>query len=291
MIVETADPGVEGVREAVAGYKERCPEYAEALDMYGAIMEAQQNALADAVCPLPEMDVTEIEARNAMGDPIIDVLALPIDADGYRKVVSEICKAVDAGRPRGFHLCGELSSWEGLSAGRAADTRDAILKGEDPGFEPSGKAGAADLEIVRNILWEGLAPSYRVCGSILATKMEQSSWLRGYCPVCGGAPLMGMFREEDGLWLVECSLCHTMWNLQRAACAFCNDSYGKLDYLYIDDDRSRRVNYCSACKTYVKTVDLRSDQKNRLLPLEDIVTMDLDLAAKEEGLIPASARF
>jgi formate dehydrogenase maturation protein FdhE len=58
----------------------------------------------------------------------------------------------------------------------------------------------------------------------------------------------------------------------------------------IEADRSRRANYCKACRKYVKTVDSRDSEDKILMPLEDIVTMDLDLAAKEEGLTPATGR-
>ncbi len=101
---------------------------------------------------------------------------------------------------------------------------------------------------------------------------------------------MGRFRGEDGLWLVECSLCHTQWNVQRASCPFCPESFGSLEYLYIEGDAGRRVLYCSSCKLYLKTVDLRDSERKALLPLEDIVTYDLDLAAGQEGLTPAAGR-
>lgn len=291
MIIETPDPGVEGVREAVERYRAEYPEYTDAIELYGAIMEAQQTALAEAACAMEEIGPAEIEARLAMGDPLVDALSLPIDGAAYRDLVKKICEAVGAARPGGSPSCALLASWDGLSDSRVAAVRDAVLKKDDLGFEPAGETGESDLEVARSILWEGLAPFYRVCGSILTSGIEQSSWMRGYCPVCGGAPLMGIFRQDDGLWLVECSLCHTLWNLQRAACPFCYETQGKLDYLYVDGDRSRRVNYCTACRKYVKTVDSRNDEEQKLLPLEDILTTNLDLAAEKEGLIRSEARF
>ena len=101
---------------------------------------------------------------------------------------------------------------------------------------------------------------------------------------------MGEFRREDGLWLLECRLCHTLWNVQRAACPFCSEGdEGSLEYLYLEGDSSQRVQYCSRCKKYVKTVDLHAKQRDAILPLENIVTelMGLDRAARQEGLNPA----
>jgi FdhE protein len=165
------------------------------------------------------------------------------------------------------------------------------LTGAELGFTPDGDLSEAERELVKNILWEALAPFYRVCASMLSSKMEQSSWLKGFCPVCGGAPLMGKYRQDDGLWLVECSLCHTLWNIQRASCPFCDESEGSLEFLYIGDEGGLRANYCKACRRYVKTIDLRDSEKDVLMPLEDIVTIQLDLAARKVGLTPASGRF
>ena len=282
MIIETVDPGVAGVREAVKEYVEKFPDFAQPLRMYGAIMEAQQEALSDVTCHL-QLSAEEKERRLRNGEPVLDPRDLEIDPVAFVNLLKKICRAVDEGKPGGSFHCDALVSWEGLKPGRIADTRDHVLSGESlpkvDGLENEG-----DRKIVSNIIWETLVPFYRKCGSILCGKMEQSYWQRGFCPVCGSAPLIGMFRSEDGLWLLECALCHTIWNLQRASCAFCDESQGSLEYLYLEEDPEHRVQYCDRCRVYVKTVDLRDSGRDVLLPLEDIVTIELDLLAANEGL-------
>jgi len=101
-----------------------------------------------------------------------------------------------------------------------------------------------------------------------------------------------MFRPGDGLWVLECSLCHTHWNVMRARCPFCEGGpEGSLNLLYVDEDRQERVQYCENCRQYVKTLDLRDSERAGLLPLDDIVTVRLDLVAKEDGLKPATGSF
>jgi FdhE protein len=101
---------------------------------------------------------------------------------------------------------------------------------------------------------------------------------------------MGVFRKEDGLWLLECALCHALWNVQRAWCPFCEGGkQGSLEYLFVDGDSGHRVQYCSVCRQYVKTVDMRDSDDEVVLPLEDIVTVLLDEVAVREGLRPAGA--
>ena len=287
MIIETIDPGCDTVRLAVDEYVRLYPDYADVLRMYGGIMEAQQSALETASCPLEPLSDEERESRLVSGEPLLDPLALEIDGAAYRRVMTDICQAVGVNTPGGFKLAEELLAWKGLSDERVDQTRDAVLEGKDLRFEPSGGASEEDLELLRDLLWEGLAPFYRICGRILAAGIDQSLWQRGYCPVCGGAPLIGKFREDDGLWVVECSFCHTLWNIQRTGCPFCDKSQGSLDFLYLEGDRARRANYCKSCRKYVKTIDARDGDENLMLPFENIVTAYVDIAAKQEDLIPA----
>jgi FdhE protein len=284
LIVETVNPGTDAVGEFVDAYIVEHPEFAEALRMYGAIMEAQQSALESIPCPTSALEPGQWEVRLASGQSLLDPRDVEIDAAGFRALVARICKVLDEARPDGLSYRDELSAWDGLSEERIERTRDMVLSGEELDFRPSSELSPEDLELVRNILWEALTPFYRKSAEAVASDLEQSLWQRGSCPVCGGNPLMGKYRREDGLWLVECSLCHTLWNLQRARCPFCDESEGSLEYLFIDEDKSRRVNYCSKCKRYVKTVDVRESDKDALLPLEDLITVQLDLAASQEGL-------
>lgn len=288
IIVDTVDPGVEGAREAVEEYVKKYPELEGALKLYGAVMELQQAVMEEVECPV-ERGAEEVEARLRSLVPIIDATELTVDGTLYRRLVGDICGVMERMRPDGFPHAGELSSWEGLSDENLPHTTELVLQGKELPVTGSWD-GEPERTLATNILWEALAPFYRKCGTILAFRMDQALWQRGYCPVCGSAPLMGLFREEDGLWLVECSLCHTMWNVQRASCPFCPESLGALEYLYIGDDSTRRVQYCSSCRVYLKTVDLRGSGREVLLPLEDIVTCDLDLAARQEELNPASGR-
>ncbi|MCG2796697.1 MAG: formate dehydrogenase accessory protein FdhE [Actinomycetia bacterium] len=285
IILRTEDPGVKGVRKAVKEYVKRYPDYADALGMYGSIMEAQQEALQEVASP-PRPSAGEIEGRLKEGTPLIEPRDLEIDPALFREVAGRICRIVE-GRPDGFTHCDDILSWDGLDDEGFTVTRDLVLAGEGLEIGLEWRSDS-DREITSNVLWEGLVPFYRKYSSICESEVDHSYWQRGFCPICGSPPLIGMFRPGDGLWVLECSLCHTLWNVIRARCPFCDKGVeGSLSYLYIDEDRLNRVQYCESCRYYVKTLDLRDSERGGLLPLEDIVTVRLDLAAKKEGLKPA----
>lgn len=283
MILETTDLTVEEIRKSAADYAEKHPDFTDAIEMYSLIMQAQRKAAEGIGCPT-EMTDEQKEWRLREGMPLLEPLDVEIDAAAYRGLVEEICRVIEEKRPGGFSRTADLLAWEGLDEGRLAATRDSVLAGEEPALAASWD-DESDKNIVSSILWESLVPFYRICGSILYDKkIEQSVWQRGFCPLCGSPPLIGKFRDEDGLWLLECSLCHSQWNVQRATCPFCDGDPGHLQFMYIGDDPKRRVQYCESCKVYIKTIDMRDTGTEGVLPFEDIVTVELDLAAAREGL-------
>ncbi|MFH1150455.1 MAG: formate dehydrogenase accessory protein FdhE [Actinomycetota bacterium] len=281
MIVETEDPGVVIVRQVADELSGENPDCAEALALYRELMEAQQELLGRLECTM-SLDDEERERRLNMGEPLADPLEVPVDREVFLRLFESLVPLVlDRAEPG--HVSPEsVLAWDGLGEEVFEETRRRVLAGEE--LDHGNDWSTEDRNIVSDVFWESLVPFFRKCGSILTFSMEQSMWQRGYCPFCGGAPLMGMLRRDDGLWLLECSLCHTWWNVRRAGCPFCNESEGSLEYLYLEPDPGRRVYHCGSCGTYVKTVDLRGSDRRTLLPMEDIVTVMLDHAAEQEGL-------
>ncbi|MBI5044123.1 MAG: formate dehydrogenase accessory protein FdhE [Nitrospirae bacterium] len=110
-------------------------------------------------------------------------------------------------------------------------------------------------------------------------------WENSFCPVCGSLPSLGVLGgdREGGMSLV-CSLCETQWDFRRLYCPFCgNDNQEWLGYLYSETDEGYRVNYCNKCKLYLKIVDIRKKGNVYSYPIEDIITLPLDILAQEHG--------
>lgn len=280
--IETPAYTLEAIRDAVDFYALDYPEMEAPLRLYGAIMEVQRQALEE-LSPSESLSAEEVEERLRNGEALLEPLTLPIDAAAYRELVEAVARVVDELSPAGLSLTEALAEWEGLADEHFEDTRRAVLSGE-----PLELDGVLEehWEIATRILYEALAPYYRQYGSMLTDKIDHSLWQRGACPVCGSPPLIGKFREGDGMWLLECSLCHTLWNVQRARCPFCDMKQGSLDYLYLEGDERHRIQYCDQCHRYIKTVDARGGEGILVLPLEDIVTIELDKAAEGRDLEP-----
>ena len=99
----------------------------------------------------------------------------------------------------------------------------------------------------------------------------EGTWRQGYCPVCGSGPSIAyldrpVFDEKNaflagggGKKHLHCSLCGTDWTFRRGACPFCGEEgAGVMEILKeAGNALGERLDWCTRCKTYCPTVDLR----------------------------------
>ncbi len=111
---------------------------------------------------------------------------------------------------------------------------------------------------------------------------QDSAWGNGYCPVCGSQTKIGYLHGEGGKQSLKCEVCGMEWSFKRVRCPFCgNEDHEKLGFYELEEG-AYRLYFCDVCNSYWKVVD---ERKLPGIPREfyPIITMDLDLLAKEEG--------
>jgi FdhE protein len=135
----------------------------------------------------------------------------------------------------------------------------------------------------RALLSDAVERSSRAAGGaqdVLSAALAE--WDRGYCPACGSWPAMA--EVVGGHRVLRCSFCAAGWELPRYACVYCGEDGGPFVTAAPDQERKdRRVEVCSACGGYLKTVDTFVLSPFPLLSIADLETMDLDMAAMEHG--------
>jgi len=126
-----------------------------------------------------------------------------------------------------------------------------------------------------------LSPYLQQAAEVILPQLDLSGWRRGYCPVCGGQPYFSVLQGE-GERSLFCSRCHAEWPFVRLQCPFCgNAEHDKLAY-YPSEDGMYRLYVCNACRRYLKAIDLRQAE-GRVLAVEPILTVGMDLFARDEG--------
>jgi FdhE protein len=108
------------------------------------------------------------------------------------------------------------------------------------------------------------------------------AWPHGYCPACGSWPAVG--EVAGGHRTLRCSFCSCAWELKTYACIYCENSGEGFVTAAPDEARKdRRIEVCSGCGGYLKTIDVPGLSPFPLLSISDIETTDLDIAAMEHG--------
>lgn len=115
-----------------------------------------------------------------------------------------------------------------------------------------------------------------------ALRTALDEWARGYCPACGSWPAVA--EVVAGHRTLRCSFCSSAWELPTYACIYCDERGEPFVTAAPNEERKdRRVELCSTCGGYVKTIDLDELSPFPLLAISDIETTDLDVAAMEHG--------
>ena len=134
--------------------------------------------------------------------------------------------------------------------------------------------------VARLVTW----PLLLACGRMLADVIP-ASWAHGHCPVCGAWPLVAELRGLERARRLRCGRCAADWALPWLTCAYCGErDHAQLGSLVPDADLdARKVETCSTCRGYLKSVSTLGALRPAELPLVDLETLELDLVARERG--------
>lgn len=111
------------------------------------------------------------------------------------------------------------------------------------------------------------------------------TWQRGYCPVCGAWPSMVEMRGIQRERRMRCGCCGSDWLLPVLRCAFCSENDHKMLGVLLPEhgEPQVRIETCSTCRGYLKTLNTLTTLPFPTLALKDMSTIAFDLAAQERG--------
>ncbi|MBW2308025.1 MAG: formate dehydrogenase accessory protein FdhE [Deltaproteobacteria bacterium] len=268
----------ERVREVV---KKR-PAYAELLDFLVRVIETREKASSELTTELPMQVDEKFQKKLEGGLPVLDRESLPLDKEALRRFLEPMLDLLEE-RKR-----------DEIKKIRSAIADDRI----DPVIWVRAALSRAKAEAANNkdLLDEGLVAflAHHAASALLGRYAQQYDstlasivWEQGYCPICGGLPHMADLRGPEGRRFLACGTCNRKWNFPRMTCPFCgNKEQERLGYFWAESEKEYRVDYCTACKKYLKTVDLRERETPLDLEIEDAATFHLDLLAQKKGYQP-----
>jgi FdhE protein len=109
--------------------------------------------------------------------------------------------------------------------------------------------------------------------------------MEGYCPVCGAWPAFAEVRGIERSRYLRCGRCAGEWQARALTCPYCGmtDHNQLVSLIPEKAGASRAIEACKRCLGYVKTfTTLQASPAGRIM-LDDLASVDLDLAAIERG--------
>lgn len=253
-------------------------------DFYKRLLQIQSEVEDSIKIPKSELINKTIYKRIVKGTPLLDiedlVRNLPLMRDTFGRVIAALAEFQD--------LFGDIPKVLLKEEPQKRLTKKMVeswFKGKNL---PSKLAGEEIKPALLDLLvHQSLRPFLIKYAQVFNSRVKQEKWQRGYCPVCGGKPDISYLEKEAGAkWLV-CSRCDTQWHFKRLVCQNCGNQNPESMTYFVDDDEIYRLYVCDMCQTYLKTVDLRKAKTQVFLPLERLLTLDIDRQGQEKGYHPS----
>lgn len=253
------------------------PEFVE---FYKRLLSIQTAVKAHLSTPHPTLSQAEVTERLGQGVPLLEWEALSPDwsilQDTFQKV-TDIASDYYKAAAEDFERLRDITSDIPL----LQEVTRAWYRSQ-PLSSLAAKYSVSE-ELLAAVIHSAVKPFLTACSEALSRLVDQERWRRGYCPICGGKPDFAFLDKERGARWLLCSRCDTQWLFQRLQCPYCGTQDQKALAYFTGDDGLYRLYICQQCQSYLKTIDLRQTEDEILLPLERILTVDMDRQGREKG--------
>ena len=197
----------------------------------------------------------------------------------------------------------QIMAWSAMDSEVSSKIRDLRSMGSDPGLLREAAEAwyrglslkrlpvsqETDFDLLTAVIGATLKPFLSVYSTLLLPEVEQELWRRTYCPICGGKPDFSSLKEGGTRWLL-CSRCDGEWLFSRIECPYCGTrDQEALAYFTKEEQPGYRIYVCEECRTYLKGIDSTVSGAEVFLPLERVLTLDLDRRGREKGYEPGWA--
>ena len=212
--------------------------------------------------------------------PLLAGTSLTLQADLVRRLFKRLIRTASrVGTPKLSSLKVALHAdleWAPLFTASLCQDSDRIN-------EIAAVAGA-DAEALHAVIALLPIPFLHACNRRWASSIS-ASWVEGYCPVCGSLPAFAEVRGIERNRYFRCGRCGGEWHARALYCPYCAMSdHDELVQLVPEKDGSNAViDACQRCLGYVKTFSRLQGCSPGTVMLEDLASVDLDVAAIEHG--------
>lgn len=236
--------------------------------------------LEEAIRELPNAvwrrAVPDAPRANGDGTPLLADAVLTVDSRAARHFVGRLMAAtIDSPAGNLKVIAEKVEATALLEAAVRSDYSRLATFAAGSGVE------AAALHAVAPLL---VMPLLQACARGWQERVP-GDWDRGYCPICGAWPAVAEARGLEGSRRLRCGRCGSDWRAAWLLCPFCGtDDHNRLGALVSETTTpTRKADVCFACHGYVKTLTVLTPTPASDVPIADLETVGLDLAALADG--------
>jgi len=249
------------------------------IEVYRRLLIIQREARSRIDVPKLSLSDT-VQERSSQGIPLLSFHELMLDWEQVGNLVLEITDLVTEDSPDAQN---EVQALRDIACNAALLEEAVRVWYEGSSLAAIAAAQHVDDQLLSFVLGTTLKPFLSAYSEVLLPLIEQESWHRRYCPICGGKPDFAFLDRERGARWLLCSRCDAEWLFLRLGCPYCgNQKQTSLAY-FTDDEGRYRLFVCEECQSYIKAIDMRRAQADVLLSLERVLTLDIDRQAQEAG--------
>jgi FdhE protein len=220
--------------------------------------------------------------------------ARPVDVTGARPLLAHAALRLDGGLARRwvralFDAAAEAGTGTSLAASRAGGAEsiallETSLRQDAPGLAGLARTHGWAPEAFHAVAALAALPLLQALGRRWARHVP-SGWRGGCCPLCGAWPTLAEVRGIERSRRLRCARCGSDWAIEPLRCVYCdNRDQARLGRLVEEGGSERRqVDTCAACRGYLKTLATLQAGPGSDVILDDLTTVDLDVAALAQG--------
>ena len=255
------------------GLRRQRPEWEPWLVVVDEILRETRASTWDAVVPAgPHASGTSV--------PLLEGATLALEASSVRRLLKRLIGITSRnGTPKLATLKRALPADVDMLA-----LFTASLCQHRERIDEFAAASAADAEAFHAVVALLPVPLLHACRRHWASSIPES-WVEGYCPVCGSWPAFAEVRGIERRRYFRCGRCGGEWHARALCCPYCDTiDHDELVALVPENGGSNAaIDACRRCLGYVKTLTRLQGCPPDTVMIEDLATVDLDVAALEHG--------
>ena len=227
-----------------------------------------------------QMAVPDLPAAGDPSAPLLSAATIVVDGAAVRRLLDRlVVLASGAGTPKMATLGPAMNE----SADVAALFGASICQDAERVARIAASCGA-DAEALQAVVALVSIPFLQACNRRWGSSTPKN-WIEGHCSVCGSWPAFAEIRGIERSRYLRCGRCGGEWHAHILQCAYCaTRNHDELVTLVPEKAGSRgAIEACSRCDGYLKAFTKLQGCPPATVMLEDLGSVDLDVAALEQG--------